>query len=144
MEQDMSKARGFLSELNTKYPTSDLTLSARILCGEKISQELSKDPSQPTTMPSAMEMSPAYPNPFNPSTTIRFALASDGQVKLVVYDILGREVARLAEGYRQSGYHKVTWNGQNACSGLYFARLTIANEAGKVIYSKTHKLLLTR
>ncbi|HEX9005916.1 MAG TPA: T9SS type A sorting domain-containing protein, partial [Bacteroidota bacterium] len=85
-----------------------------------------------------------YPNPFNPTTQLTFVLAEPSRVSLTVHDILGREVARLTDGFHQAGYHTVTWNAQNAASGLYFARLTATNELGRIVYSKTNKLLLTR
>ncbi len=50
-----------------------------------------------------------YPNPFNPTTQIRFTLLKPNHVKLVVYDMLGREVARLADEQMAAGYHAVTW-----------------------------------
>ncbi|HEX9014534.1 MAG TPA: T9SS type A sorting domain-containing protein, partial [Chloroflexota bacterium] len=108
------------------------------------SSALQKQLAQEQPTPGSFGLEAAYPNPFNPATSIRFGLPSDAHVKLAVYDLLGREVARLAEGFHQAGYHTVTWNAQNAASGLYFARLTVTNELGKVVYSRTSKLLLTR
>jgi len=64
------------------------------------------------------------PNPFNPSTTISYALPVDADVSLVVYDVLGREVAQLADGEVKAGYHNVIVDGSNWASGLYFCRLT--------------------
>jgi photosystem II stability/assembly factor-like uncharacterized protein len=65
-----------------------------------------------------------YPNPFNSATTIEFALPEAGEVSLVVYDILGREVARPVSGYREAGWHSVTVDMDAAGSGVYFYRLT--------------------
>jgi hypothetical protein len=65
-----------------------------------------------------------YPNPFNPSTTIRFHVPATGSVTLAVYDILGREVARLVDGVMQAGAHSVHMNGTGLSSGIYFYRLT--------------------
>ena len=65
-----------------------------------------------------------YPNPFNPSTTIRFALNDAGIVNLTVFDVTGRQVANLVNGYRDSGQHDVTFDGSNLSSGLYWYRLT--------------------
>lgn len=84
-----------------------------------------------------------YPNPFNPVTTIRFELAKVQEVKLVVYDVIGREVTRLLNGPQQAGVHKVLWNGRDTrgntvSTGVYFYRLT----AGK--YSKTMKMILMK
>ncbi len=65
-----------------------------------------------------------YPNPFNPTTQIRFTLLKPNHVMLVVYDMLGREVARLADEHMAVGYHTVTWNASGKASGVYIYRLT--------------------
>ena len=85
----------------------------------------------------------AYPNPFNPSTTIAYDLPQAGPVALVVYDLRGREVTRLAEGRHEAGYHQVTWAGRDAAgrevpTGIYIARL---NTPG---YTKSIKMLLLK
>jgi len=64
-----------------------------------------------------------YPNPFNPTTTIRFSLQRNERVKLRVFDILGREVARLIEGEISVGTHTIAFNGEGLASGEYFYRL---------------------
>jgi hypothetical protein len=65
-----------------------------------------------------------YPNPFNPSTEIRFGLSQPLHVRLIVYDLLGREVAKLADEDMDAGYHSVTWNANNVSSGVYIYRLS--------------------
>ena len=66
-----------------------------------------------------------YPNPFNPVTQIRYNLPEKSNVTLLIYDILGREVATLLNGALEPGYHSVMWNGQNKMgqavrAGMYF------------------------
>ena len=75
------------------------------------------------------ELGNAYPNPFNPVTTIQFGLPKDSEVKLVIYDLLGREIAKLINTNLEAGYHEIQWNGQNALgqavsSGVYFYRMS--------------------
>ena len=65
-----------------------------------------------------------YPNPFNPSTVISYQLPSNSRVSLKIYDILGREVASLIEGYQTAGVHQAQFNAQNLSSGVYFYRLS--------------------
>jgi subtilisin family serine protease len=79
-----------------------------------------------------------YPNPFNPSTTMPFAIAAAGRVRLVVYDLLGREVAVLADRTMEPGQYSVQWNASAVPSGVYFYRL----EAGN--FSAVKKLLLQK
>ncbi len=64
-----------------------------------------------------------YPNPFNPQTVLEFTLPTAGKVRLAVYDLLGREVARLADGVMAAGRHSVVFDGSRLASGVYLARL---------------------
>lgn len=64
-----------------------------------------------------------YPNPFNPSTSIQFHLPENQRVKLVVYDMLGREVAVLVDGMRSAGEHMASWDASNLSSGIYIYSL---------------------
>jgi adenosylhomocysteine nucleosidase len=73
-----------------------------------------------------------FPNPFNPVTTICYDLPRNSEVTLTIHDLLGRELAKLAEGYREPGYHEAQWNGRDFASGLYIARL-MTPEWGKSI-----------
>ena len=68
-----------------------------------------------------------YPNPFNPSTTIRFVLPTQDDVKLTIYDIRGREVVTLVDAKMTAGYHNVTFNAARFASGVYFYRLKTSN-----------------
>ncbi len=74
-------------------------------------------------VPSAFKLTQNYPNPFNPSTKINFALPKPELVKIVVYDILGREVATLVNENLKPGAYLVDWNASNYSSGVYFYRL---------------------
>ncbi|MFB3130904.1 MAG: T9SS type A sorting domain-containing protein, partial [Rhodothermales bacterium] len=64
-----------------------------------------------------------YPNPFNPQTTIRFSVPESAQVKLAVYDVLGREVRVLVDGTREAGRHEVVFDASGLPSGTYLVRL---------------------
>lgn len=79
-----------------------------------------------------------FPNPFNPSTTISYALPKDAMVTIKVYDILGKEVATLVNEYKTSGAYSVKFNGDNLASGIYLYKI----EAGE--FKETKKLLLIR
>jgi hypothetical protein len=68
-------------------------------------------------------LSQNYPNPFNPTTAISFELPAVSHVTLRVYDLLGREVKTLVEGFGQPGSHTVTFDGGNLASGVYFYQL---------------------
>jgi hypothetical protein len=78
-----------------------------------------------------------YPQPFNPSTNIRFEVTGPGQVSLIVYNILGQAVATLVNGQLPAGRHEVTWRPRGLASGVYFYRL----QAGGVFESRKLMLL---
>jgi hypothetical protein len=65
----------------------------------------------------------AYPNPFNPAAAIRFTLREASYVELTVFDLQGRGVVDLVDGWRAAGVHEVTFNGSNLASGVYVYRL---------------------
>ncbi len=75
-------------------------------------------------LPLGIELSQNYPNPFNPMTTIELRVAKSGFVSLVVYDLLGREVATLVNENMNPGTYNVSWNAGNLASGVYIYKLT--------------------
>ena len=79
-----------------------------------------------------------YPNPFNPSTQIKFGLPKAGNVKIEVFNILGKKVSTLYDGYKPAGYHTLDFDGKNIASGVYFYRI----EAGP--YSALMKMILLK
>jgi hypothetical protein len=94
-------------------------------------------------LPTGFQLLPAYPNPFNPVTTIRFQLPRDSRVKLTVYDILGREVTVLLHNHMNVGTHAVQWNGtnrfgQSVASGTYFVVMEALN------FNQIQKVLLIK
>jgi len=83
--------------------------------------------------PLAFRLVGAFPNPFNPSTTIRFDLPRSSQVELMIYDVAGRRVRTLVRETREAGPHEVTWRGLDergrpVVSGVYFCRLRAGNQ----------------
>lgn len=82
-------------------------------------------PVEDMMLPDVMTLDQNYPNPFNPSTTITFSLPNDASVNVKVFNMLGQEVASLADGYFQRGRHELVWNAHDAdqrriASGVYF------------------------
>lgn len=90
------------------------------------------------TLPSSINLLQNYPNPFNPETTIGYQLPVSSQVKLEVYDALGRKLNILVDKEQNAGYHEVKFDGSNLSSGIYFYRIT----AGK--YVQTNKMILLK
>ncbi len=95
------------------------------------------------TVPENSALSAAYPNPFNPSTSIDYKLSNAGDVNITVYNMLGQEVANLVAGFQTAGSYTVSWNGMDAVghsvpSGLYF--YTMQTEG----FSSTQKMMLLK
>jgi hypothetical protein len=79
-----------------------------------------------------------YPNPFNPSTKIRYAIPQNSFIKLKVFDLRGREIATLVNEKKASGNYEVSFHASNLSSGIYFYQLKTEN------YSQTKKMILLR
>jgi hypothetical protein len=83
-------------------------------------------------------LSPAYPNPFNPNTTIGYGLPVRSHVPLVVFNSLGQQVATLVEGEMEAGHHKLKFDASLLSSGVYLCRIQAGN------FVQTRKLILLR
>jgi hypothetical protein len=86
------------------------------------------------TLPAAPQLLPGHPNPFNPRTELSYVLPREGRVKLGVFDLRGREIARLVDERQLAGPHTLIWDGRNAygeevSSGIYLARMTVDGKA---------------
>jgi hypothetical protein len=86
----------------------------------------------------AFKLQHNFPNPFNPSTTIRYEIGRAVRVSLVVYDILGREVRVLQDEVKPPGRYDVQFNAQNLASGVYFYRLRAGG------FAETQKLCIVK
>jgi hypothetical protein len=88
--------------------------------------------------PATVSLGAAVPNPFNPVTRISFSLPEERFVRLVVYDVSGRQVVRLVDGVRSAGHHMVEWNAAGMPSGVYYCRM----EAGD--FTATRRVILLK
>ena len=89
-------------------------------------------------LPEEFGLSAAYPNPFNPTTSLDLALNTDGMVNMAVYNVLGQVVEVLVADNMKAGFHTITWNATDVSSGMYFVRV----EAGNAV--ATQKLMLLK
>jgi hypothetical protein len=90
------------------------------------------------TAPKTFLLEQNYPNPFNPSTTIRYQLPVASEVKLEVYDVLGKKIATLVNERQSAGAYQVVWNASGLSSGTYFYRL----QAGTFV--ETKKMIMVK
>jgi xylan 1,4-beta-xylosidase len=94
--------------------------------------------SQADLLPMAFCLEQNYPNPFNPTTTIRYQIGATGSVSLKVFDVLGREVAKLVNDVQHPGIHTARWDAVTSPSGVYYCRLAAGN------VNQTRKMVLAR
>ena len=92
-------------------------------------------------VPTAYAISQNYPNPFNPTTKIDFELPYDGKVSILLYDISGREVAKLVNEVKTAGYYSVQFNGANLSSGMYFYRINAEGSGQNFVTTKKMVLI---
>jgi len=91
-----------------------------------------------TDVPYTYSLSNNYPNPFNPSTTIRYSIAQTSKVTLKIYDILGKEVETLANEVKAPGQYNVIFNARDLASGIYFYQINAGS------FTATKKLILLK
>ncbi len=89
-------------------------------------------------IPTEYGLSQNYPNPFNPITRIQFGLPENVHTKLIIYDVLGREIVTLLDSDLSAGYHEVEFNGSNLPSGIYIYRI----QAGE--FTSVKKMILIK
>jgi len=90
------------------------------------------------SLPNEFSLDRAYPNPFNPTTTLSFAIPVDAAVSLSIYNMQGREVSTLIDGNMDAGYHSIVWDANSYSSGVYFVKMV----AGEFV--NTQKLMLVK
>ncbi len=130
-----------VSSYGVKYSLVAKNAESRVLNGDGIWSPQISDlrlHAESAQIPSSFALRQNYPNPFNPSTTIRYELPDAAPVTLVVYDILGKEIARLAEGKQDAGFYEVPFSSRDLSSGVYFYRLTAGN------FSAVRKMLILK
>ncbi len=81
-------------------------------------------------LPSSLTLHPGFPNPFNPTTVIRYELPEAGVVRLEIFNVLGERVEELVSGPAAAGYHEVTWRAR-VSSGVYVCRMEVSDIGGR-------------
>jgi len=109
------------SDMNIQSDSYVNPLYTVFVTGEGFDPNFVKEHSE---IPVDFELAQNVPNPFNPVTNIEYSLPKDAHVKLVVYNVLGKEIARLVDTNMQAGYHSVAFDGVNLGSGVYFYKIS--------------------
>lgn len=79
-------------------------------------------------LPAEFDLQPAYPNPFNPSTTLNFSLNAAGDYTLAAFNLMGQKVATLDQAYAQAGTYTLSWDASDLSSGIYLIKLVAGNQ----------------
>ena len=104
--------------------TNDISIVVSSMLGEEVAVEYNGFNSN-FEQPEQYGLTKIYPNPFNPSTEVEFTLQNDTHVMLSVYDLNGRVVETIFEGFQTSGLHSYRWNASDVPSGVYYVKLRI-------------------
>lgn len=94
--------------------------------------------------PSTFDMAQNYPNPFNPATTLQFSVPERSTIRLVVTDMLGREIATLVDGTIEAGIHTRSFDGSAFGSGMYLASITMTGQTSGSTFSKVIRMSLNK
>ncbi|MGA2667306.1 MAG: T9SS type A sorting domain-containing protein [Ignavibacteria bacterium] len=135
---NITVSHGSVRPIWTRLQSGQLSIWTAILEEPLIVKSITSE------IPKSYSLFQNYPNPFNPSTKIRFdipeSMGSPVQVKLLVYDILGRELSVLANEKLPPGTYEYEWNGADYSSGVYFYTLTTGDNS----FSETRKMILSK
>jgi flagellar hook assembly protein FlgD len=98
-------------------------------------------------IPISTKLNGNYPNPFNPTTSIKYALHEDARTCIEIFNIKGQKVKTLVDKRQSAGYHTIMWNGKDnsgktAASGLYFYKMLSEGNSGR--YTSTKKMILLK
>lgn len=137
--EDNSGTVGLQYLFNGEYDSVAMPLEDGLAIKFKTAEEIvGVEPVAGKTIPTEFSLGQNYPNPFNPATTLSFSLPKAGRVSLVIYDIQGRAVARLVDGWRQAGIYRVAFDASDLASGVYIYRFKAGefNGCGKMVLVK--------
>ncbi|MFZ1321735.1 MAG: T9SS type A sorting domain-containing protein [Ignavibacteria bacterium] len=95
-------------------------------------------------IPEGFYISDNYPNPFNPETKIKFAIAENSEVFMEIYNISGKKLETLVNGELPAGTYEVIWNASEFASGVYFFRTRVIYNGGRSVFSKFNKMILNK
>lgn len=95
-------------------------------------------------VPAEYTLSQNYPNPFNPSTTIRYTVPLESEVRIAILNSLGQEISELVNEVKAPGFHEVNWNGDGFASGVYFYTMKSQSTNNQLNFQDTKKLLLVK
>ncbi|MFC1569037.1 choice-of-anchor D domain-containing protein [bacterium] len=145
-----SEWQTFTSTFTMNYPTdpgarvgfdigiSDVDVYLDNICLVETASSTDMKPNEPSQIVRTFNLFQNHPNPFNPSTTIRYTVPKSCHVTLTIYDLLGKEIIALVSESRSPGEYSVSWNSEGHAAGIYLYRLKTAE------FIETRKLILQK
>ncbi len=129
--------RGVAFDRSSEFVAPDFTIDPEEWVGS--GREIMTDSQGAVSLPNEFALENAYPNPFNPSTTLAVTLPEAAELTVNVYNVAGQLVTTLADGNYTAGRHTLTFDASNLASGLYFVRATVPGQL-----NQTQKVMLVR
>lgn len=140
----------FLQAQNDSYVTRTWIVTERGGSGASIygyldpATQLGVSTEDTAELPGRIELNGNYPNPFNPSTTLKYALPYAGDVTVRVFDALGRTVATVEPGSQTAGQHELAFEASDLASGVYFYRVSLTDALGDAAVSHVGRMILVK
>ncbi len=153
--KDIKSAKKTSDELGKLFPESESYFDSQRQLGKDVGniplQKQSEDlfTEKKVELPKSYKLLGNYPNPFNPSTTISYALPYSSRIELNIYDITGKVVKTFTKEVQSAGYHSIVWNGKNrngikVSSGVYLYGFKATSLENEKVFVKTSKMLLIK
>jgi tetratricopeptide (TPR) repeat protein len=147
---DIDEAEKYFEKLKEKYPDHELTLIASSdMNDDNYDKSLAKsiagndDMTEEVVLPENYKIHSAYPNPFNPSTTLEYELPVSANVECSIFDLRGNLVKNYKYN-KQAGAHRIIWNGSNIPSGIYLIRFVAEASDGSETFLDYQKVTLLK
>ncbi len=124
-----------LPGMTYQYRLGDIDLSNKIVWHDAVEITVSEKPGQ---MPAEFGLQSAFPNPFNPTLTIRYGLTDGAQTKINILDLQGKIIANLEDKYQKAGNYELQWQAEDVASGIYLVEVTSGKKSDlkKVLLAK--------
>ena len=151
---NIAKAEESFAMLEKLYPNDDLVIDSKLLLGKEVPvmnnpKKGDEEKYVENISVKDFELFGNYPNPFNPTTTIKYSLPKISDVELRIFDIMGREIKKLVIGNQSPGYQSVVWDatnnyGEPVSSGIYIYTLSAKSLEDAQTFNNSSKLLLMK
>jgi hypothetical protein len=150
-ENNIELAKTTSDDLGRLFPESESYFDSQRHLGNKVELKFAKNTlnEESEEIPATYELLGNYPNPFNPSTTISYALPFESSVTIEIYNITGKLIQKFESQNEHAGYHHFNWYGKNrnhldVASGIYIYKFTAKSLESNEVFSKSNKMMLLR